>query len=668
MDDPYRWLEDEDSARTRAWLSGQHALLEDHFSGRRAEVAVWEDSVTEIEAAATGRPLSPNAEAGGLLFTHELTDQGGESVRVVETDGRSRVLLGIGDRSAVGRLAGWQPAPRGHVIVAQLHRDGRENGGLHLIPVAADRETRRIDDAAPHTTVAFTDSQLLYGAGTRTEHVLRAYRLADGTTRTVPSPVPGPARMSPYTGPGDQVLLRTRTPDGAPARWWYTAWKGHGTPDWQPLDLNGLPISAFALGTDALYVAVRGQGVRVLDLAAVARGRAAPPGPPAYETGNSVGDIKALRVLDSGPVPRLAILRQSGTTRRLDLLHTSRTETGPGPAAPGFGWHARLRLGPAAYDHDGRLAGAVWLLADDPRHGALSHRATSHTPSPAAARRSALRTLTATSPDGTTVPVTVCDPTPAAACRPVPTLVTVYGGFCVPLEPSWDPLFATWLAAGGRIAWVHTRGGGEFGPEWASAGRGPGKSAAVDDLCAAARLLLSDGEAHPGQLAGLAASNGGLVLAAAMTRAPNLFAAVTCAAPLTDMARYDQGGIGKLWREEYGDPTDPGALRSLLSYSPYHHVNEGVRYPATLLVTGGNDARVRPWHGWKLCAALRKATAADAPILLDHQENTGHYGRAGDDARTLSARVLYLLATRTGLSAPGGPRSPSDETPLRSSA
>ena len=665
MSDPCRWLEDEDSARTRAWLSGQRALLDGYFARQSEDVAVWEGSLEEIEAAANGRPLSPNAEAGGLLFTHELTDQGSELVRVVEKDGRSRVLLGVGDRTSVGRLAGWQPAPRGEVIVTQLHRDGRENGSLLLTPVASDRETRHIDDAAPHTAVAFTNSQLLYSAGTRTEHVLRAHRLVDGTTRTLSSPVPGPVRMSLHTGPGDHVLLRTRTPDGAPVRWWYTAWTGHGTPDWQSLPLNGLAVSAFALGTDALYVAVQGQGVCVLDLAA-GRGPVAPPGPLKDGVGSNISDIKALRVLDSGPVPRLAVLRQSGTTRRLDFLHTSQAETGQETAAPGFGWHARLRLGPAAYDHVGRLAGAVWLLADDPRHGALSHRATSRTPAPAAARRTALRTLTATSRDGTAVPVTVCDPTLEASRRPVPTLVTVYGGFGVPLEPSWDPLFATWLAAGGRIAWVHTRGGGEFGPEWASAGRGPGKSAAVDDLCAAARLLLSDGEVRPGQLAGLAASNGGLVLAAATTRAPNLFAAVSCAAPLADMARYDVGGLGKLWREEYGDPTDPSVLRSLLSYSPYHHIHEDVRYPATLLITGGNDARVRPWHAWKLCAALQKATVADAPVLLDHQENTGHYGRAGDDARTLSARVLYLLATRTGLCAPGAPRPSSPETPMRS--
>ncbi|MEU5193506.1 prolyl oligopeptidase family serine peptidase [Streptomyces scabiei] len=671
MADPYRWLEDEDSARTRAWLAGQRALSDGHADRHRTDTAAWERSLAEIGTAAAGRPLGPNAEAGGSLFTHRLTAREGQSLRVVGADGGSRVLLHVGRRTSADRLAGWCAAPRGQAIVAQLHRDGRENGGLHLIPVTPGpaQESRHIEDAAPHTAVAFTDSLLLYAAGTRTEHVLRAHRLADGTTRTLPSPVPGPVRLSPYTGPGGHLLLRTRTPDGAPARWWYTDRHGHGTPHWQPLPLDGLGISAFALGTDALYVAVRGQGVRALDLAAVAREPATPlrsitlrplPDEP-------VGGIKALRVLDAGPRPRLAVLRQSGTTRRLDILPTAEDGTGREPEAHGFGWHARLRLGPPAYDRDGRLAGAVWLLADDPRHGALSHRATARTPAPAAALRSPLRTRTATSRDGTTVPITVCDPAPGTAGRPRPTLVTVYGGFGVPLEPSWDPVFAAWLAAGGRIAWVHTRGGGEFGPEWASAGRGPGKSAVVDDLCAASRLLLAEGEARLGQLAGLAASNGGLVLAAAMARAPDLFSVVTCAAPLTDMARYAEGGgLGSLWREEYGDPADPAALTALLSYSPYHHIRHGARYPATLLVSGGNDARVRPWHAWKLCAALQEATASDAPVLLDHQDDTGHHGRAGDDARTLGARVLELLAARTGLSAPGALRPSSPEPPLRS--
>lgn len=115
----------------------------------------------------------------------------------------------------------------------------------------------------------------------------------------------------------------------------------------------------------------------------------------------------------------------------------------------------------------------------------------------------------------------------------VPTLITAYGGFGVRLEPSWDPIVAAWLAAGGRIAWVHARGDGEYGPDWAAAGRGAGKSDTVDDLCAAGNALQELGEAGPGQLAALAASNGGLVLSAALVRTPRLFSAVACAAPLT---------------------------------------------------------------------------------------------------------------------------------------
>ncbi|MFJ9441095.1 prolyl oligopeptidase family serine peptidase [Kitasatospora sp. NPDC101235] len=665
MADPYRWLEDTGSVRAQTWLAGQRALLERHTDHHRDAMAAWERSLGEIEAAATGRPLSPNAEAGGALFSHELTEQGSESLRVTEPGGRHRVLLEIGDRTSVGRLAGWQPDPGGRMVVAQLHRDGHESGGLHLVSVAPGTEARHLPDAAPHPAVAFTGSFLLYSAGSRTEHALRVHGLQDGTTRSVSSPVPGPVRMSLHAGPGGHVLLRTRTPDGAPARWWCTNWDGRSAPDWHPLPLEGLDISAYALGTDALYVAVRGKTVSLLDLAAVARGAAAPPSPLADTSGSSV---RALRVLGPGRSPHLAVLRRTGTTRRLDILRADRAVTGEEADEHGFSWPARLSLGPAGYDGDGRLTGAVWLLADDPRHGALSHRVTPGAAAPATDRRSALRTVIAAGHDGTDVPVTVCDPSPDAVGSSLPTLVTVYGGFGVPLEPSWDPLFAGWLSAGGRVAWVHARGGGEFGAQWAAAGRGPGKSDTVDDLRAGVLALVTSGEARPDTIAGLAASNGGLVLAAAMTRSPDLFAAVACAAPLTDMARYDQGGLGKLWREEYGDPADPGAREALLSYSPYHHVRDGVRYPAALLISGGNDARVRPWHAWKLCAALQSATTADAPVLLDHQEDTGHYGRAADAARTLCARVLCLLASRTGLHVPGGLRPPAPEPPLRSPA
>jgi prolyl oligopeptidase len=656
--DPFRWLEDRGSPQTRSWLAVQQTLLDRHARREQDSEAAWRHFLAEIETSAAGRPLAPPAEAGGLLFRHELTEGGGELLSSSGSGSRSRVLLDTSGHSTVSRVVGWQPDPTGRVVVVQLHRDGHENGGLLLMPVGQGQEPRELPDASPHPTTAFLGGLLLYSSGTRTEHALRAHHLGDGSTRAVELPAAGSARLSLHAGAEGHLLLRTRAPGTSAVRWWCTRWTGRGTPDWQPLPLEDLRITAIALGADRLYAAGHHGDLFAVDLSRAARGDMAGPTPlasPSDPDTTPTGDIRALRVLGSRTDPHLAVLRQSGTVRSLHIQRVTEEAAIPaGTDAPDaqpsrFTWHARLRLGPTSYDRDGNPGDSLWFLADDPQYGALSHRVTSRTPIGPASRRSALRTLTATSRDGTTLPITICDPPARTRHGPAPTLVTVYGGFGVPLEPSWDPIFAAWLAAGGRVAWVHARGGGEFGPDWAEAGRGPGKSDTVDDLCAAARTLQAEGETGPGQLAALAASNGGLVLSAALVRAPHLFSAVACAAPLTDMARYHEGGLGKLWREEYGDPTDPEAFRELLKYSPYHQVRDGETYPAALFITGGNDARVRPWHAWKLCAALQEATRSDAPILLDHQENTGHYGRAGGDARSLSARVLALLAIRTGL-------------------
>lgn len=655
--DPYRWLEDPSSPHTRSWLTAQEALLHRHSQQHQAAETIWERCLTEVEAAAAGRLLTPPAEAGGTLFRHELTVAGGERLTASAGDGRDRVLLDTGGDSSVNRLATWRPDPMGRVVVAQLHRGGHENGGLLIVPVATGEEARQLPDAAPHTSVAFVGPMLLYSAGTRTEHTLRAHHLRDGTTRTVGLPVVGATRLSLHTGPEGHLLLRTRTPDASQPRWWCTRITGQDAPGWQRLRLEDLRITAFALGAGRLYIADEDLTLSALDLTRAAQGRVTQPvpvgsvplessplgSPPARQAATAAGSIRALRVMGPNTELRLAVLSQIGTTRRLEVRRVATDgdmyATSAGPGKPNtddgepFTWHARLRLGPATYDHEGQPGNACWILADDPRYGALGRRVTAAASAVPTTRCSTLRTVTAASRDGTSVPVTVCDPPSEARQGPIPTLITVYGGFGVPLEPSWDPIVAAWLAAGGRIAWVHARGGGEYGPDWAAAGRGAGKSDTVDDLCAAGNALQELGEAGPGQLAALAASNGGLVLSAALVRSPRLFSAVACAAPLTDMARYDQGGLGKLWLEEYGDPTAPDSLRSLMTYSPYHHVQDGDNYPAVLFITGGNDARVRPWHAWKLCAALQDATSGSASILLDHQENTGHYGRAPDPER-----------------------------------
>ena len=137
-----------------------------------------------------------------------------------------------------------------------------------------------------------------------------------------------------------------------------------------------------------------------------------------------------------------------------------------------------------------------------------------------------------------------------------------------------------------------------------------GKQHVFDDFYAAAERLIADGWTTPRQLAISGGSNGGLLVGAAITQRPELYAAAICSAPLLDMVRYERFGLGETWNDEYGTASDPEQLGWLLSYSPYHHVRDGTSYPAVLFTVFDSDTRVDPMHARKMCAALQHATAA----------------------------------------------------------
>lgn len=226
--------------------------------------------------------------------------------------------------------------------------------------------------------------------------------------------------------------------------------------------------------------------------------------------------------------------------------------------------------------------------------------------------------------DGVEVPMWVCRhrDTPRDGSRP--TFLSAYGGFGFAITPSFTPGPLAWMERGGVFALANVRGGGEFGEEWHRAGSRRAKVQAVDDLIAAAEWLVESGWTKPAHLGLGGMSNGGLLAAAAMTRRPDIAAAVTAVNAVTDLVRFDQFTIGWSWRFEYGDPADPEDFAALLALSPLHQVREGESYPATLICTAVRDDRVVPSHSFKFAAALQHAQAGTAPILVRVDLGAGH--------------------------------------------
>ncbi|HWX55746.1 MAG TPA: prolyl oligopeptidase family serine peptidase [Verrucomicrobiae bacterium] len=207
-----------------------------------------------------------------------------------------------------------------------------------------------------------------------------------------------------------------------------------------------------------------------------------------------------------------------------------------------------------------------------------------------------------------------------------PTLLTGYGGFNSSSEPSFNTLAAAWMANGGVYALANLRGGGEFGEAWHHAGMLEKKQNVFDDFIAAAEWLIQNKYTRPDRLAIRGGSNGGLLVGAAMTQRPELFGAVVCNYPLLDMIRYHQFLVAKYWVPEYGSSEDPDQFKYIYAYSPYQHVNAGTKYPPVLFVTGDSDTRVAPLHARKMAALMQASTGSDKPILLHYDTKAGHSG------------------------------------------
>ena len=206
----------------------------------------------------------------------------------------------------------------------------------------------------------------------------------------------------------------------------------------------------------------------------------------------------------------------------------------------------------------------------------------------------------------------------------LPVFLTGYGGFGAVTTPQFSVFLAFLVEHGFLVAIANVRGGGELGEAWHDAGKRQNRQNAINDFIAAAEWLLARGYTVPGKIAIGGGSNAGLLMGAALTQRPDLFQAVLCLGPLLDMLRYHLFDFADQYVDEYGASTKPEDFFHLLAYSPYHHVEKGVAYPAVMLVSGDADTRCNPMHSRKMTARLQAATSSDNPILLDYKPTWGH--------------------------------------------
>jgi prolyl oligopeptidase len=205
-----------------------------------------------------------------------------------------------------------------------------------------------------------------------------------------------------------------------------------------------------------------------------------------------------------------------------------------------------------------------------------------------------------------------------------PTLLYGYGGFNVTLSPNFRASRIAWLERGGVYAQANLRGGGEYGEEWHQAGAKLRKQNVFDDFIGAAEYLVREKWTSPSKLAINGGSNGGLLVGAVLNQRPDLFGAAIPVVGVMDMLRFELFTIGWAWTSDYGSVKNADEFGALYAYSPYHNVKLGAHYPATLVVTADRDDRVVPAHSFKYAAALQHAQGGPAPILIRIETRAGH--------------------------------------------
>lgn len=255
----------------------------------------------------------------------------------------------------------------------------------------------------------------------------------------------------------------------------------------------------------------------------------------------------------------------------------------------------------------------------------------------------AVERISATSADGTTVPVFVVGRRDRPRDGSDAALLFGYGGFLAPQKPRFNPVAAAWLEAGGVYASAVLRGGSEFGEAWHRGGMLTNKGRVFEDFIAAAETLVANGTTRADRLAITGVSNGGLLVGAAMTKRPDLYRAVLCGFPDVDILRFNQFTSANNMPAllEYGDAAIEEQFNAIRQYSPYQQVKDGTAYPAVMIVSGDLDTRVPPLAARKFAARLQAASTSGRPVILRYHPKAGH---AAGNGLPFSARAEMAAA------------------------
>lgn len=639
--DPYRWLEDQNSSETRAWIDAQnsytHSLL-DAWPGRSR----LEKRITELEKVESIQ--SPFERNGRFFYRKRTADQEQYVIYVRQgLAGKEQVLLDPNPMSTdhSTNVDIFDVSNDGKLMAYAIRRGGRDETEVRIMNVDNRRDLPDALPAALYFDLSFLPDASGFYYATMTDDGPRVRFHKMGSAASSDVEVFGKGYQKEAIIVGDPTLdgrylviqvLHGSSADKTEIWLQDLAKKGPIVPIVKDLDARFL---AYA-GGDQLFLQTNWKAPRGRVLAV----DIAHPAPDKWREIVPEGDTPIDSVTTAGG--KLLVSYVKNASSQVKVFTADGRPAGE-IAFPALGsstdiqsrWDLRniflsfssFAIPPTVYRYEIQSGQqTVWARPQVPVDSVNIE----------------VQQVWVTSKDGTRAPMFLVHAKGMKLDGARPTVLTGYGGFVVSNTPHFTPNAILFAERGGVYALAILRGGGEFGEAWHRDGMRDKKQNVFDDFIAASDWLIKSKYTQASKLSILGGSNGGLLVGAALTQRPALYQAVVCWHPLLDMLRYDKFMEAQFWVSEYGSADNAEQFRWLYAYSPYHHVKPGVEYPAVLFMTGDGDTRVAPLHARKMTALLQADTASSRPILLRYELTAGHSaGRSvsqsiGDSLDTLS--------------------------------
>jgi len=626
--DPYRWLEEDASAETRAWVDAQNALTRRRLDGPRRDALAG-----QLRALYDyPRTLSLAGRRGRYFFTHNpgLLDQ---PILYVQQglDGEPAVLIDPNTLSGDGTtaLTAYFPSPDGSRVAYALSVHGSDRQEIGVRGVREEREVQEVLRFVKFASLAWTrDGSGFYylrfpEPGTvppeDEQYYGRIYFHRLGDAQADDSLV--------FAHPEREVVPLVHV--SSSGRWVVITAQRGASDDAEVHVSEGGKTTALFRGFDAAYEFIEEADGRLFFRTTkdAPMGRIVSIDPESHADGMrevvaETADRLSHVVMARG---RLVASYLHDASDRLRVFALDGSPGGDIPL-PGIGSIVTLDAEP-----EGDEVRLVFTSFVDPPRPLVFRLKADATPMTFRGfdlepeRLSEYRTTQVWYPskDGTRISMFLVHRADVFPDGQRPVLLSGYGGFNISRTPAFDPGNFPFLDAGGVFALANLRGGGEYGEAWHRAGMLDRKQNVFDDFIAAAGFLIAGGWTHASRIAIEGGSNGGLLVGAVMLQRPDLFGAAVCRVPVADMLRYHLFTVGRFWIPEYGSADDPDQFTYLLKYSPYHNIRAGAPYPATLVMTADTDDRVAPGMAKKFAARLQ-AEGAGGPFLIRVETKAGH--------------------------------------------